>query len=52
MKTKEELIDEHKELNKEFVSKIGKEDVVNIAVKMCQIEDELFKIYGFKLFDD
>ena len=51
-KTKEELIREHQELNKEFISKMGKENVVAIAIRMCQIEEELYEKYNFKLFDD
>ena len=49
MKTKEELINEIESLNKEFISKIGKESVVGIAIKMCEIEDELYEKYGITL---
>ena len=52
MKTKEELIKEHRTLNEEFKSKLGKENVVAIAIRMCQIEDELLEVYGFKMFED
>ena len=51
-KTKEQLIKEHQKLNEIFVSKYGRENVVNIAHKMCQIEDILMKEYGFDLFED
>ena len=51
MKTKEELINEIESLNKEFISKIGigKESVVEISVRMCEIEDELYEKYGITL---
>lgn len=51
-KTKEQLIKEHQELNEVFKAKLGKENVVNIAIRMCQIEDELLREYGFDLFAD
>lgn len=51
-KSKEELIEEHKELNEEFKSRYGKDDVVCIARRMCDIEDELLEVYGYKMFED
>lgn len=51
-KTKEQLIKEFNELNEEFKAKLGKENVVAIAYKMCQIEDELLAVYGYSLFED
>lgn len=49
LKLKKELIEEHYKLNQEFVSKIGKENVFHIAVRMFEIEDELKVNYGFDL---
>lgn len=51
-KTKELLIEKHKVLNSLFQKKIGKENVVEITHKMCQIEDELLEVYGYKMFED
>lgn len=50
--TKELLIEKHKVLNSLFKKKFGKENVVEIAHKMCQIEDELLEVYGYKMFED
>ena len=52
VKTKEQLINELEELNNEFISKIGKASVVEIAIKMCKIEDELWNKYQYRIDDE
>ena len=49
---KEQLIQEHQELNRQFIALMGKADVTMIAMRMCAIESELLLEYGYDLFSD